>query len=110
LEPLKNIIMENITCNSNSGKGLRSVEAHSYENKSVDEIQKIVKTNPLIVNGKATEKMFDAPTLAELQPLAMPIEVSGKRVILAQRTGIIGSHPILRWTKDARDLAPRVGR
>lgn len=79
LEPLKDIIADR----RNSGHELRYIDTHIYKEKSVEEIQQVVKAAPLIVIGEVTDKSFGALTLAEIQPLTAPIEVSGKVVSFA---------------------------
>jgi hypothetical protein len=83
LEPLKHILTEHNFHQSNVGDGLGFIDSQVYEEKSVEVIQEIVKTSPLVVTGKVTNKRFGASTLTEIQPLAVPIEVSGKRVSFA---------------------------
>jgi hypothetical protein len=76
LSPLRRIIEQTTT--NNSTVGVYYVPDEVYNDKSVMEIQRLVQNRPLIVTGKVTNRSFGTSSLAELHPLAMPIETSGK--------------------------------
>lgn len=76
LSPLGRIIKKTTT--NNSGVGLYYVPDEIYKQKSIMEIQRLVRNRPLIVTGKVTNRSFGTSSLAELHPLAIPIEMSGK--------------------------------
>jgi hypothetical protein len=76
LSPLRRIIEQTMT--NNSTVGVYYVPDEAYNDKSVMEIQWLVHNKPLIVTGKVTNRSFGMLSLAELHPLAMPIEMSGK--------------------------------
>ena len=66
------------TTRNNSSVGIYYVTDDVYNEKDVKEVQRLLRNRPLIVTGKVTNRSFDRSSLAELHPLAMPIEVSGK--------------------------------
>jgi len=76
LSPLGHIMKQTMT--NNCPVGLYYVPDEIYKEKSVMEIQQLVRKRPLIVMGKVTNRSFGTSSLAELHPLAMPIVMSGK--------------------------------
>lgn len=60
------------------GDGLYFVEADVYGAKEAIEIQRLIQERPLVITGLVTNKVFNNAGLAELLPLAMPVEVWGK--------------------------------